>query len=99
MATVASTVEKVEAIRGAMSEDAETMDFVRASVALISEAEEEKTKAETRFLEDLEFGDLEMMELEILCEDLFSIDIKGAEMNLVDTLGDLASLIDRKRGG
>ncbi|MHC4600659.1 MAG: hypothetical protein ACYS47_16820 [Planctomycetota bacterium] len=89
--------EKVEAIRGAVAEDAATLDFVKACVALISEADEEKAKAEARLLEDLEFGDLEIMELEILCEDLFSIKISSAEMNLVDTLGDLASLIDRKK--
>ncbi|MHC4777331.1 MAG: hypothetical protein ACYTFG_02010 [Planctomycetota bacterium] len=89
--------ERVEAIRGALPEDAPTLEAVRASIALISETEEEKVKGESRLLEDLELGDVEMMELELLCEDMFEIQISGSEMRLVDTLSDLASLIDRKR--
>ena len=90
--------ERVEAIRGAVPEDASGLDYLLAMVALISEAEEKDVGPDTRILEDLAFGDTEYMELEILCEDLFGIQISSAELNLADTLGDLARTLDRKRG-
>jgi acyl carrier protein len=94
----AAQKERVEAIRGAVEEGGATLEFLRAMVALISEAKEEEVKGESHLLEDLQFGDVEMMELELLCEDLFEIELSGAELNLVDTLSDLATLIDRKKG-
>lgn len=91
--------ERVDAVRRAVPEDAPTLESVRAVVALITAAEEEDVKGDSRILEDLGFGDLEMMELELICEDLFGVQLASDDLNLADTLEDLARIIDRKKGG
>ena len=90
--------ERVEAVRKAVPDGSPTLDYLLAMVALVSDAEEKKVGADSRLLEDLEFGDLEYMEIELLCEDLFGVEIPGSELNLAESLGDLARMIDRLRG-
>ncbi|GEM_PF-2829723 len=89
--------KRADAIREALPEDASTLDRLKAILALVSDAEEDTVEAESRLLEDLELGDMEIMEIEILSEDVFGVDLSTAELNLADTLGDLADLIDGKR--
>ena len=91
--------ERVKAVRAAVGDDASTLDLVKAVVALVAPSLEEKdVEGEARLLEDLGFGDLEMTELEVLCEDLFGVSISQTELNLLDTVDDLVKFIDEKKG-
>lgn len=89
--------ERLEAIRTALQEEATTLDALVAAVGLLSAADPEKITADARLLEDLGLGDLEMMELEVICEDFFRVPISSSELNLAETLQDLARMIDKKR--
>jgi acyl carrier protein len=55
--------------------------------------------AGSRLLEDLHLGDVEMMELELLVEELFGVRLSRSDLNVPETLGELAALIDKRGGG
>jgi acyl carrier protein len=125
-------LDKVEAIRKSLPEDATTLDTLTAAAALVQpksdeedsladlgDEEPEDRKGEkgegkakekpapredaggidgsSRLLEDLHLGDVEMMELELVVEELFGVRLTREEFNVPETLAELAEAIDKKK--
>jgi len=89
--------ERVESAREIAGPDADDAMLVKAAVSLVCGVDIDEVSAAADLIEDLGVGDLEMMEIELLCNDLLGVKLTKDEIDRVDTPADIVAIASRKK--
>jgi acyl carrier protein len=76
--------------------DAEVFPAVKALMVKLEEADESKVTPGARFIEDLDFDSLDVVELVLECEDEFAIEISDEEGEKLKTVQNLVDQVKAK---